>query len=513
MAVFPNEKIALFFLKYVFHFSFIFALPIFLHFCLVLSKISKKRKMLILISYLISGILQVFNFTGHLASVTPLYPFRYYIKPGSFYIIFIALFFIYILYALFEVFQRILKVPKFRKKRLICFFIGALTGLLIVSTIFLPVFKLSRLPYGVYIFPISIFITFCALIRYHLMNTYINDGQDTAYNFVVTCFTIIYVGIVFVVEQVMRSLMEQPSPATRFFVGFTISVTFIPVRNRIKKLINKFIFIEKKVEHYNALQYFSQNLIAILDLRQLVNIVMQKCRQLLKADKICLVLYDNNLRKYRALALNGLDNSLRKTKFSPKHRIIKWFKSNHEAALISELIKKNIDNKYSFLIKQMKLFQSEIAVPLFFEKNLEGILFLSKKRDGYVYTLDEFDFFRNFGNQAAIAFSNALSFNDLKRIYLSTMESFISVIEAKDGYTKGHSDRVVSISVRIAREIGISRYQIELLKFAGVLHDIGKIGIANKVLTKKKTLSEIEYDKIKKASYYRKKYCCCYKLF
>lgn len=85
----------------------------------------------------------------------------------------------------------------------------------------------------------------------------------------------------------------------------------------------------------------------------------------------------------------------------------------------------------------------------------------------------------------------------LKSAYAQTISSLIKAVEAKDRYTRGHSERVAEISAKIGKEFHLSEEEIEALKRVAILHDIGKIGVPRKVLTKPVELSEEEYDKIK----------------
>ena len=82
--------------------------------------------------------------------------------------------------------------------------------------------------------------------------------------------------------------------------------------------------------------------------------------------------------------------------------------------------------------------------------------------------------------------------------YVQTIDALIAAIEAKDQYTRGHSQRVSNLAVQIARKMGMSRQQAEELRIAGILHDIGKIGISDSILKKKGPLTKEEYDEIKK---------------
>ena len=77
------------------------------------------------------------------------------------------------------------------------------------------------------------------------------------------------------------------------------------------------------------------------------------------------------------------------------------------------------------------------------------------------------------------------------------IRAFINSIEAKDKYTQGHSERVATYSVQIAREMKLNNRQIQLLRQGAVLHDIGKIGIADQILNKPGRLDPDEMDVIR----------------
>lgn len=86
---------------------------------------------------------------------------------------------------------------------------------------------------------------------------------------------------------------------------------------------------------------------------------------------------------------------------------------------------------------------------------------------------------------------------DMKKVYLETIQALASAIEAKDPYTKGHSERVAKLAVAIAEELKMDNDLISNLHYAALLHDIGKIGIPEPILNKPCKLSEEEFAKIK----------------
>lgn len=86
----------------------------------------------------------------------------------------------------------------------------------------------------------------------------------------------------------------------------------------------------------------------------------------------------------------------------------------------------------------------------------------------------------------------------LEKAYLETIKLLRYTVEAKDSYTRGHSDRVSAYSVLIGEELNLYNKDLSTLKIGGLFHDIGKIGIPDSILLKPSKLTEQEYNEIKK---------------
>lgn len=85
----------------------------------------------------------------------------------------------------------------------------------------------------------------------------------------------------------------------------------------------------------------------------------------------------------------------------------------------------------------------------------------------------------------------------LEKAYLETIETLRFTVEAKDTYTRGHSDRVSEYSVLIGKYLDLSEDDLHLLKIGGLFHDIGKIGVPDSILLKTSKLTDDEYSEIK----------------
>jgi PAS domain S-box-containing protein/putative nucleotidyltransferase with HDIG domain len=89
------------------------------------------------------------------------------------------------------------------------------------------------------------------------------------------------------------------------------------------------------------------------------------------------------------------------------------------------------------------------------------------------------------------------SFERLKKAYVDTINALVSAVERRDPYTAGHQKRVASLACAIAMEMGLPKEQVDGLRLAGLVHDVGKIQIPTEILIKPSHLSEIEFVMIK----------------
>lgn len=105
-------------------------------------------------------------------------------------------------------------------------------------------------------------------------------------------------------------------------------------------------------------------------------------------------------------------------------------------------------------------------------------------------------------NMSQTAFLNMLkdldfAYKELKKLHEGVISSFISALDAKSTWTKGHSERVTNYAIAIAKEMGLSEKEIETLRTAALLHDIGKLGTYDVILDKNDDLTDEEIELIK----------------
>lgn len=102
------------------------------------------------------------------------------------------------------------------------------------------------------------------------------------------------------------------------------------------------------------------------------------------------------------------------------------------------------------------------------------------------------------GNQAGIALHRARLLADMERLFLDMMKAMAAIIDAKDGYTHRHSERVAAFAVRLAGQLGLSAETRATVELSALLHDVGKIGIPDAILKKPGELTDDEYSEIRR---------------
>jgi HD-GYP domain-containing protein (c-di-GMP phosphodiesterase class II) len=138
-----------------------------------------------------------------------------------------------------------------------------------------------------------------------------------------------------------------------------------------------------------------------------------------------------------------------------------------------------------------------LAVPLMRQDQMLGCLFALDKNGGEFDTVDS-KLLNSIANESAIYLENAMLFEDVRELMMGLLHSLTSAVDAKDPYTCGHSERVALLSRTLAQRAGLSEHEVERIYMAGLLHDVGKIGVPEVVLQKTGKLTPEEFEQIKK---------------
>ncbi len=163
----------------------------------------------------------------------------------------------------------------------------------------------------------------------------------------------------------------------------------------------------------------------------------------------------------------------------------------------------NVDNIYNDLRSKgdykelMALNLNKLLLsPLVSRGEVLGVLFLADPADGS-FSLEDFYIVELLCSQLTVSIENLNLLDDNRRQFYQVVEALAEAISKKDKYTGGHTKRVGRFAEMIANELQLDQNEIEDLKLAAILHDVGKIGIEDKILKKAAPLTKEEFEIMK----------------
>ncbi len=157
-------------------------------------------------------------------------------------------------------------------------------------------------------------------------------------------------------------------------------------------------------------------------------------------------------------------------------------------------IARNPDQKWVKKLPDLRLAVFEYAVQISFKGEIKGLVFTGPKLSGEPYGEYDLDIMTFIANSIALGMENSHLVTQLQTTYVSTLRSLISIIEAKDSYTAGHTERVAAYSMAIANRLSFSDEELRTIMFGALLHDIGKMGVLDKIINKPGPLTEEEWE-------------------
>ena len=140
---------------------------------------------------------------------------------------------------------------------------------------------------------------------------------------------------------------------------------------------------------------------------------------------------------------------------------------------------------------------SAMVVPLQIREKVFGVLTASLGEGDVRFTEKDLFYLSFMAKSVAHSIENLALYENIYENLFATLYAFVSAVEARDLYTREHSSRVTGLSIIIGKQLGCSGEELDILNFAGHLHDIGKIGIRDDILLKPGRLTEEEFAKIK----------------
>jgi putative nucleotidyltransferase with HDIG domain len=258
--------------------------------------------------------------------------------------------------------------------------------------------------------------------------------------------------------------------------------------------------IERKVVKLDNLLKATEAIASTLQLDPLLDTIMELGMKIMDAEGCSVLLIDEKEKKLQFVAASGAKKEeIKKLSLDIGEGVAGWVVQNDRPLLIEDVSK---DARFSKRVDEVlrQETKSLICVPLKVKNRIIGVMEVINKRGNRTFTEGDMALFKPLSAQAAVAIERARLYEDLEDMYISTVKSLAAAIDAKDPYTRGHSERVTRFSLLIARELGLDEKIQKNVQLCALLHDVGKIGVPISVLRKKEKLTDEDWKEIRRHS-------------
>lgn len=268
-------------------------------------------------------------------------------------------------------------------------------------------------------------------------------------------------------------------------------------QNEIQSMVKKLRFLEESNSALIAIQdkldqlsQFQSEMLLSYDVHYILETWLARLRELVKIEVCSVFLVEeggiefihkiSKPEKFSAIIQKEVDAQISLGNFG------QTISSGISLSVPAEVFGKESNRLLSVMIAPLSNLERTIgAVIMVFEEDKD---FIRQKTLRLLHILVGF---------FSLSLENAYLLNDLKSAYFYTVKAVANSIEARDPYTKGHSERVAQFAKAIAEELDWDKNEIELIDWGGMLHDVGKIGIYDFILQKRGKLTDAEYENIK----------------
>ncbi|MDX9991004.1 MAG: PAS domain S-box protein [Anaerolineales bacterium] len=251
----------------------------------------------------------------------------------------------------------------------------------------------------------------------------------------------------------------------------------------------------KRLSEMEALRTIDRAITSSFDLKVTLEILLKQALHKLEVDAAAILLFDPEIQVLKYIAAQGFrTKTLEKAEIRPGQGLIAKIMLEHKTAQTTNLA--TLENEKAFAKEEG--FSAYYGVPLIAKGQIKGILEVFHRK-ALPEDPDWESFLETLANQTAIAIDNAQLFASLQnknlelgRAYDATISGWARALELHEQESPGHSERIGPLTLSLAQSFNLSTQELIHIKYGALLHDIGKMGIPDKILLKKGPLTKPE---------------------
>ncbi|HJX13927.1 MAG TPA: HD domain-containing phosphohydrolase [Dehalococcoidales bacterium] len=226
---------------------------------------------------------------------------------------------------------------------------------------------------------------------------------------------------------------------------------------------------------------------------QMLEQVIQMTQRTLNASAASILLFrDNDQELFFEVASGPVGKALKTVKLSTKYGIAGQVARTGKPLIVNDVTR---SEKFHKMIDETTGFntRSLICAPLAVHRKILGVIEVLNKLDGTEFGEQDMEAVVSVATTAAMAIENTRLHQTVLEAYKGTITALAAAIDAKDPYTRGHSQRVMEYSLTAGVAMGLTADETETLEYASIMHDVGKIAVDSLILNKPGSLTPEEW--------------------
>ncbi len=307
-----------------------------------------------------------------------------------------------------------------------------------------------------------------AILRYQLMNMHLYVRRGVVYSALGAIITAAYAIVLAIVTIAVRDRTAIGSVTVVALLIALIVLTGDRLRALLQQQVDR-LFDREGYDYRRQLLEFGQRMNSILDPDELAQSTVDLIRQTMGAHHARLYLHHRNEGAFHHWVGAG----------APAREDAYFLPPQHPTVLEARAANWTIVQHF-----EIRSDEEALLVPLMHKGHPVALLTLGLKHGDLPYSSEDLTLLRTVAGQLAIATENAQLYGRMRDLYLSGIRTLAATVDAKDSYTHGHSERVAAYARAIALTLELPQLDVETIELAGLLHDIGKIGVPDAVLQK-----------------------------
>ena len=376
----------------------------FTHFVVVWLNLYKEKKKIIAWGYICSLVFFIFNFTPlFVKEVFPVLSFKYWPRAGVLYLPFLFFWFGYVVYSWYLLVMSYQKSTGIRRNQIQYILIGTIIGFLGGSTNYPLWYNIPLPPFGNILAAVAVTIIAFTIVKYRLMDIEIVINKTVLFFLLIGSILVLHLGIL----GLLRDRIGYVGATGLSLAVIIFALLFTPFRRKLGGFVDALVY-RGKYDYQKVLKESTKALVSMLDLRQLLNYMVNTISDTVGVEKISLFLKEEGKRRYEIKASCGLDEGLTDNYvLTSNEGIIPWLKQS-KAVFIKEEMERALPGKaFENIYGNLGKIGAEFILPLFYKDNLVGMLNLSNKQSGGIYNQTDIDILESLGAEAAVAIENA----------------------------------------------------------------------------------------------------------